>query len=184
MDYIGAQVERPVACAGKGQYMAIVHYGSPGGQLIRRVFTYSHKDPRYKGEAAVLRDITQMIGTRYRTFILAISVVKRCLHPKNDQIPKVHRLTSIERVFSWVVEHDSSLRLATLHAYESHVAEVLKGQHVQTVALPYTQYELERLPIKNVMTTAYLHHAHAAIGLRGVERHVAVHDIQPQYMLP
>jgi hypothetical protein len=181
IDYIGAQVERPVACAGKGQYMAIVHYGSPGGQLIRRVFKYSHKDPRYKGEAEVLRDITQMIGSRYRKFVLAISVVKRCLHPKSDQVPKTNRYTSVERVFTWVVEHDSSIKQTPVGAYEQHLEDLLEGQNVQAVVLPYTRYELERLPVKHILTTLYTPGTHASVGLRGVERRVGLSDIQPQF---
>jgi hypothetical protein len=181
IDHIGAQVERPVACAGKGQYMAIVHYGSPGGQLYRRVFKYSHKDPRYKDEAEVLRDITQMIGSRYRKFVLAISVIKRCLHPKSDQVPKNERSMSVERVFSWVVQHDNSTKQTPHEAYEQHLEDLLHGQTVQTVALPYTNYELKRLPVKDIVTTNYHHNTYATIGLRGVERHVQLRDILPSF---
>lgn len=179
IDYIGAQVERPVACAGKGQYMAIVHYGSPGGQLYRRVFKYSHKDPRYKGEAAALQDITQMVGSRYRKFILAMSVIKRCLHPKSDLVPKTDRQTSVERVFSWVVEHNNSIQHTPNEAYDHHLEELLQGQTVQAVVLPYTHYELEHVLVKNVMTTNYWQDTYATIGLRGVERRVALHELLP-----
>ena len=184
IDHIGAQVERPVACAGKGQYMAIVHYGSPGGQLYRRVFKNSHKDPRYKGEAEVLCDITQMIGSRYRKFVLAISVIKRCLHPKSDQVPKTDRFTSVERVFSWVVLHTNSTQQAPHEAYEKHLEELLEGQSIQAIALPYTKYELDRLPVKDIMTTNYSQGVYATIGLRGVERLVDLHDIQPHRPVP
>ncbi|HEV7454136.1 MAG TPA: hypothetical protein VGO07_02650, partial [Candidatus Saccharimonadales bacterium] len=97
------QVERPVACAGKGRYIAIVHYGSPGGDLNRRIFEYSRKDPRFKGEAAVLRDITQSLPARYRGYIIAISIIKQCLHPISPDVPKHDRSVHMERVYSWVV---------------------------------------------------------------------------------
>jgi len=181
VEHMEAQVERPVACSGKGQYMAIVHYGSPGGQLYRRVFMYSHKDPRYKGEAEALRDIMQMIGSRYRKFVVAISVVKRCLHPKTDQVPKNKRATFVERVYSWVVEHDNTTQQTPQAAYEQHLEELLEGQTVQAVVLPYTKFELEKMPVQHIVTTTYFDSAHATIGLRGVERRVGLGDIQPGF---
>jgi hypothetical protein len=161
--------------------MAIVHYGSPGGQLYRRVFKYSHKDPRYKGDAAVLQDITQMIGSRYRTFVFAISIIKRCLHPKSDQVPKTDRQTSVERVFSWVVTHENSIEQTPDEAYEQHLEGLLKGKTVQAVVLPYTKYELEKMPVRDTMTTNYWKDVYATVGLRGVERRVGLPDIQPRF---
>jgi hypothetical protein len=161
--------------------MAIVHYGSPGGQLYRRVFKYSHKDPRYKDEGEVLRDIMQMIGSRYRTFVLAISVIKRCLHPKSDQVPKSERATSVERVFSWVVSHDNSIKQTPYVAYEQHLDELLKGRTVQAVVLPYTKFELQQIPVQNIVTTNYWSNTFATVGLRGVERRVDLCDILPSY---
>ncbi len=179
IDYVGAQVERPVACAGKGQYVAIVYYGSPGGQLYRRVFMYSHKDPRYKPETEVLRGITQMIGSRHRRFVLAISVIKRCLHPKSDRVPKTERSVSVERVFSWVVNHDNTVQQTPQQAYDQHLETLLEGQAVQAVVLPYTKYELSQLPIATVVTTNYCSNTYASIGLRGVERYAALGDVLP-----
>jgi len=151
-------VERPVACAGRGQYIAVVHYGAPGGELHQHVFKYSYKDPRQKDEAAVLRGITQTVPARFRRYMVAISVVKRCLHPRVSDVPKVDRRPHYERVFSWVVEHDHS------------VSAVFDDAH--PVQLPYTPEELRELPIKDVVTTTYWPNARVSVGLRGVERRV------------
>jgi hypothetical protein len=172
-----ALVERPVACSGRGQYVAVVHYGSPGGDLYERVFKYSHKDPRKKGEADVLRDITQMIEARYRSFIITISVVKRCLHPKSDQVPKADRLPHYERVFSWVIEHDSSVQQAFAEARRQHLDEILEGHKVHAVHLPYTEIELRELPVKDMITTNYWQHTYASVELRGVERRIGVRHL-------
>lgn len=163
-------VERPVACSGKGQYIALVHYGSQGGRLYRRTFKYSHKDPRYKNEAEVLRDISQMVGARYRNFIVAISVIKRCLHPKSHMVPKHDREPHIERVFSWVVEHDNSVGQTPSQARSLH--GLLEDYRVQPVVLPYTAQELHVLPVKHIVTTNYWDDIYASVGMRGVERTV------------
>lgn len=163
-------VERPVACSGKGRYVAIVHHGSQGGRLYRRTFIYSHKDPRYKGEAEVLWDISHMVATRYRQFIVAISVVKKCLHPKSPAVPKAERSAHIERVFSWVVEHDNSINQISPRA----VRQYEEGNLVQSVVLPYTPYELQQLPVQCVVVTRYWDNAYASVGVRGVERSVAL----------
>jgi hypothetical protein len=135
-----------------------VYYGSPGGDLHQRVFKYSHKDPRQKHEADVLRDITKTVPARFRKYMVAISVVKRCLHPRSSEVPKVDRSPHYERVFAWVVEHDHSVRAVFDDA--------------QPVLLPYTPQELRELPIKDVVTTAYWPNARVSVGLRGVERRV------------
>lgn len=165
-------VERPVACHGRGQYIALVHYGSQGGKLYRRSFTYSYKDPRYKDEAAVLRDISQMIAARHRKYIVAISVIKRCLHPKSKTVAKLDREPHIERVFSWVVTHDNTLGHTPLQA-ERHAVD-LQGHNLQPVVLPYTAHELRELPVQHIKTTNYWDDVYASVGMRGVERTVSL----------
>jgi hypothetical protein len=169
-----ALVERSVACAGKGQYIAVVHHGSAGGDLYQRVFEYSHKDPRAKGEDATLRDITQEIPARYRRFIIAISVIKRCLHPKNDKVPKWERTPYFERVYAWVVEHDGSIQQAFGELQGEQLKRLLQNH---TVLLPYTSRELRLLPVKDVLITNYWQNMHASVGLRGVERIVGWRDL-------
>jgi hypothetical protein len=172
-----ALVERPVACAGKGRYFAVVHHGSPGGELHVKVFEYSRKDPRYKGEAAVLRDITLETASRYRGYIVAISVIKHCLHPKSAQVPKANRQPHVERVYSWVVEHDNTVKQAARAARRMHLDNILEGHKVLPVQLPYTSFELQMIPAKHIATTNYWPNAHAAIELRGVERRVGLHHL-------
>lgn len=172
-----ALVERPVACAGRGQYIALVYYGSKGGQLHHRVFKYSHRDPRQKDEAAVLQDIARVVSARYRKFIVAISVVKRCLHPKSETVAKVDRKPHYERVFSWVVTHDGSMQRSSEDAKRQHLEAILNGHDVRPIMLPYTPHELRELPVQHVVTTEYWDKAHASVGLRGVERTVNLHDL-------
>jgi len=172
-----AQVERPVACSGKGQYMALVYYGSPGGHMHHRVFEYSHKDPRILGEAHSLQGITQMIPARHRPFIVAISVIKRCLHPKSPDVAKVDRIAHIERVFSWVVKHDGSVSQSPDRAKQQYIRRIIEGQDIQRIVLPYTSYELHELPIKEVVTTNYWDDTFASIGMRGVERWVPLQKL-------
>lgn len=162
--HYSALVERPVACAGKGQYFAIVHYGSKGGELYEKTLVYSTRDPRQKREQEVLQDITRMIPARHRPFIVAISVVKRCLHPKSAEVRKIDRTPHYERVFTWVVEHAQSVR-SPLHG------------SVPTVQLPYTNHELRELPVTQIVTTPYWRDASATIGIRGVERTVPFYAI-------
>lgn len=177
MKHRAALVERPVACAGRGQYMALVYYGSKGGQLFHTVFKYSHRDPRQKSEAEVLRGITQVIAQRYRAHIVAISVVKRCLHPKSPDVAKADRKPHYERVFSWVVQHDNSIKQTTEQAVEQRIHSMLQGHTVQSVMLPYTQHELRELPVRHVVTTNYTSDAHASVSVRGVERIVGLQDL-------
>jgi hypothetical protein len=170
-----AMVERPVACSGRGQYIALVHYGSQGGRLYRSTFKYSHKDPRYKGEAAVLQDISHMVSARYREFIVAISVIKRCLHPKSHSVPRANREPHIERVFSWVVQHENSVGQTPLQA--KRLQATLDERSLQPVVLPYTAHELEELPVKRVVTTNYWDDVYASVGMRGVERTVTLEHL-------
>lgn len=171
-----ALVERPVACAGKGQYYALVYYGSPGGDLHHQVFEYGRRDPREKEELTVLRNIMQTIPKRYRKFTIAVSVVKRCLHPKAAKIPKVDRKPYFERVFSWVLRHENTQS----HSPGQALQQLLHNDDrhaIQTVTLPYTKYELHRLAVKEVVTTSYWPHAYANVGIRGVERTVELTSI-------
>lgn len=177
MKHRAALVERPVACAGRGQYMALVYYGSEGGELFHTVFKYSHRDPRQKDEAEVLRGITQVIPRRYRPHIVAISVVKRCLHPKSPTVAKVDRKPHYERVFSWVVQHGSSVRQTTDEALEQRIHRLLQGHKVQSVILPYTSHELRELPVQHVVATNYTANAHVTVSVRGVERIVGLQDL-------
>lgn len=172
-----ALVERPVACAGRGQYIALVYYGSRGGDLHHRVLKYCYKDPRQKGEAAVLKDITNMIAAHYRDFIVAISVVKKCLHPKSDKVAKVDREPHFERVYSWVVEHERSIRQNPQDARRGHLERILRGHKVKPVMLPYTPHELLELPVKRVLTTTYWDGSHASVAIRGVERTVGLAEL-------
>jgi hypothetical protein len=172
-----ALVERPVACAGKGRYIAIVHHGSPGGELRVHAFEYSRKDPRYKGEAAVLRDITLQIPSRYRGYIVAISVIKECQHPKSAAVPKADRSRHIERVYSWVVEHENTIKQPVRAARRQHLDKILEGHSVQQVRLPYTPFELDRLPARQIVTTKYWPNVHASVELRGVERRVGLRHL-------
>lgn len=172
-----ALVERPVACAGKGQYIALVYFGSKGGQLHHKTFEYSRKDPRAKDDAVVLREMTRMIPARFRPYIIAISIVKRCLHPKTPDVARRDRKPHYERVFSWAVTHDRSITQAPEQARRDHLEDILAGQKVQTVRLPYTQHEIRDLPIKQVVTTRYWDNAHAAISLRGVERTAHIREV-------
>jgi hypothetical protein len=167
-----ALVERPVACAGRGQYIALVYYGSRGGDLHHRVLKYSYKDPRQKSETAVLRDISQMIPAHYRDMIVAISVVKKCLHPKTDRVPKSDRDPRFERVYSWVVEHGRTRCQEFPDAKRSHLEHILHGHQIGSVVLPYTQHELRELPVTHVLTTPYWDKTYASVGIRGVERTV------------
>lgn len=171
------QLDRPVACAGKGQYIAVVHHGVPGGELHMRAFEYSRKDPRYKGEAAVLRDIMHGIPARYRAYIVAISVIKRCWHPKSAQVAKVDRITHFERVYAWVVEHENSLKQPLRAAKRHHLDTILEGHRVYPVGLPYTPFELEKLPARHTVTTNYWQNVHASVELRGVERPVGFRQL-------
>jgi hypothetical protein len=171
------RVERPVACAGKGRYVAIVHYGTPLGGLRRLVFEYSRKDPRQKGEAAVLRDITRAVPARFRGYIVAITIVKHCLHPKSPTVARHDRQTHVERVYTWVVEHESTRQQAPQTAKRQQLDKILEGHRVQTVDLPYTPYELQRLPLTDIVTTTYWPAAHASLELRGVERRVALRHL-------
>jgi hypothetical protein len=157
--------------------MAVVCHGSPGGDLYERVFEYSHKDPRKKGEAAVLRDISQEIPARFRPFIVTISVIKRCLHPHSPQVAKRERTPYYERVFSWVVEHDNSRWQSWSDARRQYIESALGGHRVQSVRLPYTQHELRELPVTDVITTNYWPNAHASVGMRGVERRVELNQL-------
>jgi hypothetical protein len=172
-----ALVERPVACAGKGRYFAIVHHGSPGGKLHVKAFEYSRKDPRYKGEAMVLRDITLEIPSRYRGYIVAISVIKECLHPKSAQVARVDRSVHIERVYAWVVEHKNTIKQATRAAKRQHLDDILEGHKIEPVLLPYTPFELHAIRPQHIATTNYWPNAHAAIELRGVERRVGLQHL-------
>jgi hypothetical protein len=172
-----ALVERPVACSGKGEYIALVHYGSPGGLMHHKTFEYSRKDPRQLGEAHSLRGIAQMIPSHHRPFIVAISVIKRCLHPQSPDVAKVDRSVHIERVFSWVVEHGNSTKHSPERAKQQYVREIVQGNDVQRLVLPYTPYELHELPIKQVVTTNYWEGVFASIGMRGVERRVKLDEI-------
>jgi hypothetical protein len=170
-------IERPVACAGKGQYIAVVDYGTPGGSMHRRVFEYSRKDPRYKGEATVLCGITLAIPERFRGYIVAISVIKRCLHPKSMEVPKVDRLPHFERVYSWVVEHSNTIQRPVPTAHRQHFAQLLEGAQVHTVDLPYTAYERQKLPPTAMAITNFWPNAHASVALRGVERRVSLRHL-------
>jgi len=157
--------------------MALVHYGSQGGRLYRRTFKYSHKDPRYKDEAEVLRDISHMVAARYREFIVAISVIKRCLHPKSHDVAKHDREPHIERVFSWVVEHDNSIEFTPVQARRHR--QVLPEHMIQSVVLPYTAGELA-LPVKHIVATNYWDDMYASVGMRGVERVVSLKHLLAQ----
>jgi hypothetical protein len=165
-----ALVEHSSACSGKGRYIALVYFGSPSGRLHHQVFVYSHKDPRDKDEAVVLQEITRQVARRYRRFIVAISVVKRCLHPKSIHVAKTDRRPHYERLFSWVVRHHNSISQPPHVAKRSHFENLLDGHSVQSVMLPYTSEELERFPIKDMITTSYLDYAHASVSVRGLER--------------
>jgi hypothetical protein len=169
-----ALVEHTIACDGRGQYIALVYFGSPGGRLHHLVFKYSHKDPRNKDEIAILQDISHRVPQQYRTFIVAVSIVKRCLHPKTDTVAKVDRRPHYERLFSWVIEHDTSLAQPVHAAKRQHFEDLLEGHRVQSITLPYTSRELQELPVTNILTTTYGERAHAAIGLRGIERRVSI----------
>lgn len=170
-------VERPVACSGKGQYMALVYYGSQGGAMRQQVFKYSHKDPRQMGEAHVLCGIARMIPARYRPFIVAISVVKRCLHPISPDVAKIDRESHSERVFTWIVEHENTAWQSSQQFQEYRLEEILKGNTVQRIVLPYTLHELRELPITQVITTNYWGKMFASISLRGIERPVPLSSI-------
>jgi hypothetical protein len=178
MNHRMALVERPVACAGRGQYMALVYCGSRGGNLYHKVFKYSYKDPRtLKDEALVLRDIMQAIPARYREYVIAISVVKKCLHPKSDEVARRDRKVHFERVFSWVVKHDNSIKKTSEDDMSHKLQTMLAGHHVQTISLPYTKHELRELPVQHTLTTNYWHDAHACVGVRGVERIVPAAEL-------
>jgi hypothetical protein len=140
--------------------------------MYRRIFEYSRKDPRYKGEATVLRDITQAVPARYRGYIVAISVVKQCLHPISPDVPKYDRSVHMERVYSWVVRHDNSIQQTPKTAKRQHLDDILEGHKVHSVELPYTLHELKKLPLKDIVTTNYSQKTHASVELRGVERRV------------
>lgn len=172
-----ALVERPVACSGKGQYIALVYFGSKGGHLHHKTVEYSRKDPRAKDDALVLREVSRMIPARYRPYIVAISIVKRCLHPKSPEVAKRDRKPHYERVFSWVVTHAKSIKQKSEQAKRDHLEDILAGQKVQSVRLPYTQQEIRDLPVKQVITTEYWPDAHAAISLRGIERTAHIADV-------
>ena len=172
-----ALVERPVACSGKGQYFALVHYGSRGGDLYQKVFEYGRRDPRQKDEAEVLRNIVRVIPARYREYVIAVSVIKRCLHPKSAEVPKADRKPHFERVFSWVFKHDQSIERSPGQSLSQYLHGQDQGQTFKTVMLPYTRHELHELDVKHVVTTQYWDDIHAAVGLRGVERVVALSDL-------
>ena len=172
-----ALVERPVACSGKGQYFALVYYGSPGGDLYQRVFEYGRRDPRLKDEAEILRNIVRVIPQRYRDYIIAVSVIKRCLHPKSADVPKVDRKPHFERVFSWVFKHDQSVEQSPGQSLSRYLHGSDEGQTFRTVTLPYTRHELHELDITHIVTTNYWQDTHAAVGMRGVERIVALSDL-------
>jgi hypothetical protein len=173
-----ALVERPVACSGRGQYIALVHYGSKSGDLFHKVFKYSYKDPRtLKDESTVLQDITRAIPAQYRDFIVAISVVKKCLHPKSDEVAKRDRKVHYERVFSWVVKHDHSTEKSFDQDAAHRLQTMLAGGRVQNVSLPYTRHELQEMPITQTLMTNYWMNAHARVGMRGVERIVEAREL-------
>jgi hypothetical protein len=173
-----ALVERPVACSGRGQYMALVYYGSRGGTLYHKVFKYSYKDPRtLKSESLVLQDITRAIPVQHRDFIVAISVVKKCLHPKSEQVARRDRKVHFERVFSWVVKHDNSIQKTNDEDMSHKLEKLLAGHKVQTVSLPYTRHELRELPVQHTVTTNYWQDAHARVSVRGVERIVQASEL-------
>jgi hypothetical protein len=90
---------------------------------------------------------------------MTIAVIKRCLHPKSAQVRKVDRTPQYERVFSWVVEHDHSVR------------RPVEGV-VATLPLPYTDQELRQLPVIQTLTTTFWQDTAAIVGIRGVERTV------------
>lgn len=145
--------------------------------MRHKTFEFSRKDPRQLGEAHSLRGIAQMIPSHHRPYIMAISVVKRCLHPQSPDVAKVDRSLHIERVFSWVVEHDNSTKRSPERAKQQYIREIIQGNDVQRIVLPYTPYELHELPIKQVVTTNYWDGVFASVGLRGVERRVMLHEI-------
>jgi hypothetical protein len=145
--------------------------------MHHKVFKYSHKDPRLMGEVHSLQGITNMIPARFRPYIMAISVIKRCLHPQSPDVAKVDRMPHIERVYSWVVEHDNSLRQTTEQAGRHHFDAAMQGSDLQWVILPYTAYEIDTLPVKRVVSTNYWHNAFASVGMRGVERRVSLSEL-------
>ena len=67
----------------------------------------------------------------------------------------------------------------TRKARNRQLAKILEGHKVRPVPLPYTPYELRRLPVRHIVTTAYWQSAHASVGLRGVERIVHWHELVP-----
>jgi hypothetical protein len=172
-----ALVERPVACAGKGQYYALVYYGSPGGDLHHHVFEYGRRDPRNNDEAEVLRNIIRVIPSRYRDYIIAISVIKRCLHPKSADVARKDRKPHFERVFSWVFKHDQTVEQSPGQTLSHSLHSQDSGKIFRTVALPYTKRELHELPVKHIVSTEYWNDTHAAVGMRGVERVVTLNDL-------
>jgi hypothetical protein len=145
--------------------------------MRHKAFKYSHKDPRTLGEAHSLRGIARMIPAHHRTYIVAISVIKRCLHPKSPDVARVDRSPHIERVFSWVVEHSNSSKQSPERAKKQYIEQIVQGNDIQRVVLPYTPYELRELPVKQVVTTHYWDGVFASIGLRGVERRVQLNDL-------
>lgn len=172
-----ALVERSSACAGKGRYIALVYFGTRSGRLHHQVFVYSHKDPREKAQTEVLQDISRQVAGRYRPYIVAVSVVKRCLHPKSAQVARRDRKPHYERLFSWVVQHRNSISQPLQVAKRSHFENLLEGHSVQSVMLPYTDRELETLPVKEMVTTPYLDRAYASVGIRGIEQLVPLDTI-------
>jgi hypothetical protein len=177
---IFALVEYPNACLGNGHYVALVYYGVQGGALHHKVFKYSHKDPRQKSERTVLQEVSRGIPAKHRPLIVAVSIVKRCLHPKTHLKPRADRRPQYERVFTCVVKHRNTVKQPLKQARRQHLEDLLEGQRVQSIILPYTEQEIKKLPIKNMITTSYWPDAQATVGIRGIERLVSVQDILPQ----
>jgi hypothetical protein len=165
-------VELPAACTGKGEYIALVQYASPNGTLFSKSLKYSCKDPRAKDRRQVLRDISRMVGQRERQHIVAISVVKRCLHPKVATVPKTSRKPHFERLFMMIIQHAQS----NFGPHVAYNAEAGKVPHV----LPYTREELRWLPILDTITTRFGRAGQAQavrIPLRGSEEVMSIDEL-------
>lgn len=172
-------VELPTACTGKGEYIALVQYANPNGKLFSKALKYSYKDPRTKDRIQVLRDISRMVGSRERHYIVAISVVKRCLHPKVDTVPKVSRTPRFERLFAMVIQHAQS----DFGPYFAHSSE----PNAMPQILPYTREELRWLQITDTITTRFRQVGQAIrIPLRGTEEVMPIDELlgfSPQFSL-
>lgn len=163
-----ALVELPSACAGRGEYVALIHYASPQGDVFSRSLKYSYKDPRSKDRREILHDIARMVSARERRYIIAISVIKRCLHPKLPMVPKISRRPHFERLFLVVVRHPQT----TIHPQ-------LMSAGKQPLLLPYTPEELRWLPIQNVMVTRFSKDNPKAVRvpLRGSEQIMVIDEL-------